>query len=148
MLNTLTAASTTIGRHQYKYYTCHLLILVKISASLQPSMISLLESNPTVGIVGTDYIFDHSGSPNYSNINSICDFPVKNPLSGFYANTFYMIRGTIVKFLLKNVNINFFNKFIHNHKKREPKFPISNERSEGVLQTQLGSITTVDVRIT
>lgn len=74
------------------------------------TMVSLLEFNPNVGIVGTDYIFDHSGSPNYNNINNICEFPIKNPLSGFYANTFYLIRGTIVKFLLKNVDISFFSK--------------------------------------
>lgn len=73
-------------------------------------MVSELSSNLNVGIVGTDYIFDNQNSPNYDNINTICNFPFKKPCSGFYANTFYMMKGDIIEFLLKNINNDFFNK--------------------------------------
>jgi hypothetical protein len=74
------------------------------------NMIDLLNVNPNVGIVGVDYIFDHEGSPDYINLNEICNFPIKTPFSGFYPNTFYMIKGAVIEFLLKNMNRDFFNK--------------------------------------
>lgn len=67
-----------------------------------------LNENKEIGINGTDYIFDHLGSPNYNNINKIYDFPIKKPNSGFYANTFYVIKGDIINSLLNGINKDFF----------------------------------------
>jgi hypothetical protein len=73
-------------------------------------MISHLEKDLTIGVIGIDYIYDHGGSPDYSILNTINDFPLKQYYSGFYANTFYLMRGNIIDFLVENKNINFFNK--------------------------------------
>lgn len=71
-------------------------------------MCEKLNQNKEIGMIGTDYIFDHSGSPNYDNMNKICNFPIKKPYSGFYANTFYVIKGEIINSLLAGINKEFF----------------------------------------
>lgn len=75
------------------------------------NLIGELKNNKKYGIIGYAYMSDGigPGMPDFSGIlRNFCDLKYE-PILGFYANSFYIIKGEVISFFLKNQN-NFFKK--------------------------------------